>query len=274
MSKAFLLTQASSVLAVPYWRPLSSEVRISNFIPLSNQLEIQAGTTLTTTTFNQAPYCVISEDTQGATAQIGFIVGQTLKDLVKNRFIKTANSNWKQNGDQRNGPLNLNKQTLLKTNQTFVRKHTYPSSKNLWFEHPAFTMAETSQTINTNPVYLPGPYINDNWFRRRADDTYAGAMQDGIFDEQPPIFIYMPEIEALTTSENAIKLRGCVMLETELTVLMSTNSEHREQLLEQDVFPDGNANTYRRNTLKLKTGGVDPQTGNLTNPWYNAVWWK
>lgn len=191
----------------PYCNFISAHLRISNFIPMQRSLNTTTATDVTS--FNMSPYIYISEDTDGYTKEVSHITALSQSNWQK-QTLRAASSFYFLNTDD-SGLLNVNNTKTLTSGETFVKNYTFEKNSRFFIKTPAYS--------TTQCTLMPGDYININNYiaQWKKNNSASTTNTYGLYNPQmSPIFLYLPYIEAATTSEDVVRMMGHLLLETEL----------------------------------------------------------
>ncbi len=249
------------------WQPLASEISLDSFVPLSVGV-LPSAQAIEQTTFNDAPYCYIGTDTQGAVPNIAITnvpaAKRTVAQWLDDGFIRVNSTAFHASGtgtirNKRNGPLNLSKIETMGRGGKWSKGHSWGSGR---FRN---TLNMPLIADIDSPIMLPF----DN-----ADGTIkSSTVATGTSNNEPntkirgmnPTFIWMPFIEDIAEGANPIQLRASMNMEKRLKIRVLKSPEHWNQITASPLSSTTPLNAILNNIRDFEKLAIDATTKAVTN---------
>ncbi|CAH8664117.1 unnamed protein product [Dicrocoelium dendriticum] len=198
-------------------------VRLSHYIPL--QKSRQRSTATDVTAFNSAPYMYTAEDNSGL---LNTVHTNVTEAALLNQDCKVpSNTYWQFSYDQ--GLLARNNVQTLSANEVYFKRYYFDS-------HFRFHI-RTQQPVSNRYRFMPGDYYRNTspypytpfWKQNGPSQTvptepltdFTSSYAFGIYNHTTnPIFLFLPHIEPVSTSEDIVRMMGHVLLETQFTLTL------------------------------------------------------
>lgn len=205
----------------PYMKFGKLRIRISNFIPVINSVNI-AGTG-TVNMINPAPWMCIAMDTKGSHRKV--------QARTSNQWQDQWLDLHSQNSITISGINRCSQWShveSLQMGQTWTYEQSFENDSERWWENIINRDMENLAANNTTTFMLPSntqaPSANaTSWFNplypQGSNGTYRSATP------LPPIALYIPHIGGLDKADNSPEISGSATLEVSLTLYFSTHVE-------------------------------------------------
>lgn len=195
-----------------------ASIKLSHFIPLQRAL---TPATSDVTTFNISPYCYIVEDKQGLYQTL--TIPSITKTNFKDQSIRIKSSEyWGAVTDTEEGLLALSDVQTIKANEVYHKHYKFHNHPRYYWNVP--TESSTDFTyIPADLEYWLGvgntgsiPAVRRK-IRQTGLDTESGDFTH-TYNKMGAIWLFLPFIEPISTSEDATRLLGHFMMETSITL--------------------------------------------------------
>lgn len=247
----------SLVACCPFVKFHHAHMRLSNFVPMQKSLTEKA---TDVPQINHAPYAFCAEDIGGLYPKITSLEAVDASRMGSQTILVASNEFWKTTDVDEQGILGWDKC------ETFIQGQIIKKSWS-FNNHPRYFWKPPFDSSNTKLHYLPADYplMNEGmaidgvtiqtgarYVGKINKTDLLGELYGGSRPNMGPVALFMPYIESITKSDNATRLKGWVLLETEISLTLYPRLENG---------PSSNDNNlYRSNRLPLYTHNQTEKT--------------
>lgn len=219
----------------PYCLFHNATITLSHFIPLQKGLTPSQGTIVDTTSFNIAPYMYIVEEDRGLMPWVTVTPNVTRTDCY-NQQVKLPSTFYWESERNDEGLLGCNNVRTLSAGETYTKKYNFENHPFYFYKMPQYSASGLTYLPFTHEMYDGGNAVSTIPQNKRiwSDEELQRVGLLGDINKTNtinPIFLFLPFIEPISSSEDVARLMGHVLLETEITLTAYSFADSYGQIL-------------------------------------------